>query len=247
VSESGEGDSFVSHLLELRARLLRAVLAVLLCFCALLPFSNQLYTWLVQPLVAVLPSGGHVIAVEVASGFTVPMRLAFFASLMLAMPMVLYQLWAFVAPGLYAHEKRLARPLLVAATFLFYAGCAFAWFAMLPMMFAYFAATTPEGVQWMPDMGHILDFVMVILLGGGVSFEVPVAVMIAVILGWVKPAQLSAWRGYVIVAIFIIAAIITPPDGLTQIMLALPMCLLYELGLLCARALARPETPAAES
>ena len=247
MSEAGAGDSFVSHLLELRARLLRAVLAVLLCFCALLPFSNQLYTWLVQPLVAVLPSGGHVIAVEVAAGFTVPMRLAFFAALMLAMPMVLYQLWAFVAPGLYQHEKRLARPLLVAATFLFYAGCAFAWFLMLPMMFAYFAATTPEGVQWMPDMGHILDFVMVILLGGGVSFEVPVAVMIAVILGWVKPAQLSAWRGYVIVAIFIIAAIITPPDGLTQIMLALPMCALYELGLLFARILARRETPAAAS
>ena len=244
MSEAGAGDSFVSHLLELRARLLRAVLAVLLCFCALLPFSNQLYTWLVQPLVAVLPSGGHVIAVEVAAGFTVPMRLAFFAALMLAMPMVLYQLWAFVAPGLYQHEKRLARPLLVAATFLFYAGCAFAWFLMLPMMFAYFAATTPEGVQWMPDMGHILDFVMVILLGGGVSFEVPVAVMIAVILGWVKPAQLSAWRGYVIVAIFIIAAIITPPDGLTQIMLALPMCALYELGLVLARMLAR-EKPAA--
>jgi len=242
VSEGG--DSFVSHLLELRSRLLKSVLAVLLCFCALLPFSNQLYTWLVQPLNAVLPAGGHVIAVDVATGFTVPMRLAFFAALMLAMPLVLYQLWAFVAPGLYRHEKRLARPLLIAATTLFYGGCAFAYFLMLPMMFAYFAATTPAGVVWTPDMSNILDFVMVILLGGGVSFEVPVAVMIAVILGWVKPAQLSAWRGYVIVAIFIIAAIITPPDGLTQIMLALPMCALYELGLVLARMLAR-EKPAA--
>ena len=128
---------------------------------------------------------------------------------------------------------------------LFYAGCAFAYFLMLPMMFAYFAATTPTGVTWTPDMSNILDFVMVILLGGGVAFEVPVAVMIAVILGWVKPAQLSAWRGYVIVAIFIIAAIITPPDGLTQIMLALPMCALYELGLVFARMLAR-ERPATD-
>jgi sec-independent protein translocase protein TatC len=243
VSAGAAGDSFVSHLLELRSRLLKSVLAVLLCFCALLPFSNELYTRLVQPLIAVLPSGGHVVAIDVATGFTVPMRLAFFAALMLATPLVLYQLWAFVAPGLYRHEKRLARPLLVAATVLFYGGCAFAYFLMLPMMFAYFAATTPTGVTWTPDMSNILDFVMVILLGGGVAFVVPVAVMFAVILGWVKPAQLSAWRGYVIVAIFIIAAIITPPDGLTQIMLALPMCALYELGLVFARMLAR-ERPA---
>ena len=233
------GESLVSHLLELRTRLLRAVLAITVAFVALLPFSDRLYSWLADPLLRTLPAGGKLIAIEVASGFFVPMRLAFFTALLIAMPMVLYQLWAFVAPGLYAHEKKLARPLLLAATVLFYAGCAFTYFLLLPVMFAYLASTTPAGVSMMTDIGHYLDFVLVMFLAGGVSFEVPVAVMIAVILGWVTPAQLSAWRGYVVVAIFIIAAIITPPDGLSQIMLALPMCALYELGLLCARLLQR--------
>jgi sec-independent protein translocase protein TatC len=234
-----EGDSLVSHLLELRARLLRAVLAIAVAFVALLPFSDRLYSWLAEPLLATLPEGGQLIAIEVTSTFFVPMRLAFFSALLLAMPVVLYQLWAFVAPGLYAHEKRLARPLLLAATVLFYLGCAFTYFLLLPVMFAYLASTAPPGVAMMTDIGHYLDFVLVMFLAGGISFEVPVAVLIAVILGWVTPAQLSAWRGYVVVAIFIIAAIITPPDGLSQIMLAVPMCALYELGLLCARMLQR--------
>ncbi len=156
---------------------------------------------------------------------------------MLAAPMVLYQLWAFVAPGLYQREKRLARPLLVAATTLFYAGCAFTYFVLLPVMFAYLSSTAPTGVRMMTDIAHYLDFLLVMFLAGGISFEVPVAVLIAVILGWVTPTQLAAWRGYVIVAIFIIAAILTPPDGLSQIMLAVPMCLLYEAGVLVARLL----------
>jgi sec-independent protein translocase protein TatC len=239
VNLSEAGSSLVSHLLELRTRLLRAVLAITVAFVALLPFSDRLYSALADPLLRTLPAGGKLIAIEVASGFFVPMRLAFFTALLIAMPVVLYQLWAFVAPGLYAHEKKLARPLLLAATVLFYAGCAFTYFLLLPVMFAYLASTTPAGVAMMTDIGHYLDFVLVMFLAGGISFEVPVAVMIAVILGWVTPAQLSAWRGYVVVAIFIVAAIITPPDGLSQIMLAVPMCLLYELGLLCARLLQR--------
>jgi sec-independent protein translocase protein TatC len=239
VNLSEAGSSLVSHLLELRTRLLRAVLAITVAFVALLPFSDRLYSALADPLLRTLPAGGKLIAIEVASGFFVPMRLAFFTALLIAMPVVLYQLWAFVAPGLYAHEKKLARPLLLAATVLFYAGCAFTYFLLLPVMFAYLASTTPAGVAMMTDIGHDLDFVLVMFLAGGISFEVPVAVMIAVILGWVTPAQLSAWRGYVVVAIFIVAAIITPPDGLSQIMLAVPMCLLYELGLLCARLLQR--------
>jgi len=247
MSEAEGGDSLVSHLLELRARLLRAVLAVGIVFVALLPFSDRLYSWLADPLLATLPPGGKLIAIEVTSTFFVPMKLAFFAALLIAMPMVLYQLWAFVAPGLYAHEKKLARPLLLAATVLFYAGCAFTYFLLLPVMFAYLASTAPAGVAMMTDIGHYLDFVLVMFLAGGISFEVPVAVMIAVILGWVTPAQLSQWRGYVIVAIFIIAAIITPPDGLSQIMLALPMCALYELGLLCARVLQRRARPAPQA
>ena len=229
------GESLIAHLLELRTRLLRAVLAVALAFVAILPFADKLYSLIAAPLLRTLPKGGQLIAIEVTSTFFVPVKLAFFAALMLAMPVVLYQLWAFVAPGLYQQEKRLARPILIAATVLFYAGCAFTYFLLLPVMFAYLSGTAPAGVTMMTDISHYLDFILVMFLAGGVSFEVPVAVLIAVILGWVTPRQLSEWRGYVIVAIFIIAAIITPPDGLSQIMLALPMCLLYELGVLAAR------------
>ncbi|MDL2358507.1 MAG: twin-arginine translocase subunit TatC [Pseudomonadota bacterium] len=239
-ADAGPGEqSLISHLLELRSRLLRAVLAVGLIFVALLPFSDGLYSRLAEPLLRSLPAGSQLIAIEVTSGFFVPMKLVFFLALLLSAPFVLYQLWAFVAPGLYQREKRLARPILVSATVLFYAGCAFTFFALLPVMFAYLASTAPAGVRMMTDIGHYLDFVLVMLLAGGISFEVPVAVMIAVILGWVTASQLSEWRGYVIVAIFIIAAILTPPDGLSQIMLAVPMCLLYELGVLMARLLRR--------
>ena len=232
-------ESLIAHLLELRNRLLRAVLAVVVAFLAIVPFSDRLYTLISEPLLRSLPKGGQLIAIEVTSTFFVPVKLAFFAALMLAMPVVLYQLWSFVAPGLYDKEKRLARPILVAATLLFYTGCAFTYFLLLPVMFAYLSSTAPVGVAMMTDISHYLDFVLVMFLAGGVSFEVPVAVVIAVILGWVTPKQLSDWRGYVIVAIFIIAAIITPPDGLSQILLAVPMCLLYEAGVLMARIMRR--------
>jgi len=177
------------------------------------------------------------VAIEVASTFFVPMKLAFFAALFIAAPYILYQIWAFVAPALYDREKNLARPLLLAASLLFYLGCAFTYFALLPVMFAYLNSTAPEGVAMMTDIGKYLDFVLVLLLAGGVSFEVPIAVLVAVLLGWVKVEQLVEWRGYVIVAIFIIAAIITPPDGLSQIMLALPMWGLYEVGIVASRML----------
>ncbi len=232
-------ESLIAHLLELRNRLLRAVLAVVVAFLAIVPFSDRLYTLISEPLLRSLPKGGQLIAIEVTSTFFVPVKLAFFAALMLAMPVVLYQLWSFVAPGLYDKERRLARPILVAATLLFYSGCAFTYFLLLPVMFAYLSSTAPVGVAMMTDISHYLDFVLVMFLAGGVSFEVPVAVVIAVILGWVTPKQLSEWRGYVIVAIFIIAAIITPPDGLSQILLAVPMCLLYEAGVLMARIMRR--------
>jgi sec-independent protein translocase protein TatC len=236
-ADDAPSETLISHLLELRTRLLRSVLAVTLVFLALLPFADTLYTWMAAPLLRSLPKGGQLIAIEVTSTFFVPMKLTFFAALMLAMPFVLYQIWAFVAPGLYQQEKRLARPILVAATALFYLGCAFIYFLMLPVMFAYLSGTAPAGVTMMTDISHYLDFILVMFLAGGLSFEVPVAVMIAVILGWVTPKQLSEWRGYFVVIIFIIAAVITPPDGLSQIMLALPMCLLYEIGVLAARTL----------
>ena len=164
-----------------------------------MPFSDRLYTLISEPLLRSLPKGGQLIAIEVTSTFFVPVKLAFFAALMVAMPVVLYQLWSFVAPGLYDKEKRLARPILVAATVLFYAGCAFTYFLLLPVMFAYLSGTAPVGVAMMTDISHYLDFVLVMFLAGGISFEVPVAVIIAVILGWVTPKQLSEWRGYVIV------------------------------------------------
>ncbi len=238
VSENGE-QSLMSHLLEMRRRLMHAVFAVVIIFVGLLPFANQLYSWLAKPLLETLPKGGQLVAIEVASTFFVPMKLAFFTALFIATPYVLYQIWAFVAPALYEKEKSLAKPILVAATFLFYLGCAFTFFIILPVMFAYLNSAAPDGVAMMTDISKYLDFVLVLLFAGGFSFEVPIAVLVAVLLGWVTVEQLVEWRGYIIVAIFIIAAIITPPDGLSQIMLALPMWALYEIGILVARAIVK--------
>ena len=233
--DAGEG-SLLDHLIELRARLLRAVAGLLLLFVALLPFANRLYAWLAQPLLDKLPKGGQLIAVEVASPFFAPLKLAFFVAIVVAMPWLLYQLWAFVAPGLYKREKRLALPLLVSALTLFYAGCAFAYFIVLPAVFTFLNKVTPAGVAMMTDINAYLDFVLVIFLAFGLSFELPVALVILVLLGWVTPTQLREWRGYAIVGIFVVAAVITPPDVVSQLLLAIPMVVLYELGILAARA-----------
>lgn len=237
-AEEAREESFVSHLVELRARLLRAVVAVLVVFLALLPFAQWLYRQIAEPLLAVLPEGGQIIAIDVASPFFAPIKLTFVVALMLAMPAVIYQAWAFVAPGLYQHEQRLARPLLYSAALLFYAGCAFAWFFVLPTVFAFLSAVTPEGVAMMTDISRYLDFVLVIFLAFGFCFEVPVAVVILRSLGWVDDAQLREARPYVIVGAFVIAAILTPPDVVSQLLLAIPMCLLYEAGILAARFVA---------
>jgi sec-independent protein translocase protein TatC len=235
------GDSarpLVAHLLELRARLLRGAAGLLLVLACLLPFANRLYAWLAQPLLDKLPKGGQLIATQVASPFFAPMKLAFFAALMIAMPWLLYQAWAFVAPGLYRREKKLALPLLASALALFYAGCAFAFFLVLPMVFGFLARVTPAGVAMMTDISAYLDFVLVLFLAFGLAFELPVALVILALLGWVTPAQLREGRGYAVVGIFIVAAVLTPPDVVSQLMLALPMCLLYEAGILAAAALA---------
>jgi len=231
----GAEPRLLDHLIELRGRLLRAVGGLLLVLLALLPFANDLYAWLAAPLLAKLPPGGQLIAVEVASPFFAPVKLAFFAAVLLAMPWLLYQAWAFVAPGLYRREKRLALPLLVSAVTLFYAGCAFAFYLVLPAVFGFLTKIAPEGVAMMTDITAYLDFVLVIFLAFGASFELPVALVIAVLLGWVTPAQLRESRGYAVVGIFIVAAVITPPDVVSQLMLAIPMCLLYEVGILAAR------------
>jgi len=233
-----------SHLIELRSRLLKAVGAILLVLLALIPFANRLYTELAAPLVARLPEGAHLIATEVASPFVTPLKLAFYASLFISMPVILYQLWAFVSPGLYKHEKRLARPLLAAALVLFYLGCAFAYFLVLPAAFRFLTAVTPQGVEMMTDISHYLDFVMLMFFAFGLCFEVPVAVVILAAIGVVDVKKLREGRRYAVVGAFAISAFITPPDITSMIMLAVPMCLLYELGVLAVGWLLKPAAPA---
>jgi sec-independent protein translocase protein TatC len=233
-----------SHLIELRSRLLKAVAAVVVILLVLVPFANRLYTELAAPLVARLPEGAHLIATEVASPFVTPLKLAFYAALFLGMPMILYQLWAFVSPGLYKHEKRLARPLLVAAMGLFYLGCAFAYFLVLPAAFRFLTAVTPQGVEMMTDISHYLDFVMLMFFAFGLCFEVPVGVVILAAVGVVDVKQLRSSRRYAVVGAFAISAFITPPDITSMIMLAIPMCLLYELGVLAVGWLVKPREAA---
>ncbi|MEO5621973.1 MAG: twin-arginine translocase subunit TatC [Dokdonella sp.] len=248
---AGDEQSFISHLVELRSRLLKAVAAVLLVLLALIPIANKLYAWLALPLVARLPRGGTMIATEVASPFLTPLKLAFFVALFIAIPVVLYQLWAFVAPGLYQREKRLAVPILVSSVLLFYLGCAFAYFLVLPAVFAFMTHVAPAGVAVMPDIAHYLDFVLMLFLAFGVCFELPVVLVILVALGIVTPEQLASSRRYAIVGSFVVAAVLTPPDVLSQTMLAVPMYLLYEIGIVGARSLTRvvvadpPSPPAA--
>jgi sec-independent protein translocase protein TatC len=232
----------IDHLIELRSRLLRAVAGLMVVFLGLMPFASDLYNKLAAPLIAKLPEGGRMIAVDPAGGFFVPVKLAFFTALFITAPWLLYQAWAFVAPGLYKREKRLATPLLVSAVALFYAGCAFAYFLVLPMVFGFLTKFTPEVVQMMPDLGKYVDFVLVIFLAFGASFELPVALVILTLLGWVTPKQLREWRGYAVVGIFVVAAIITPPDVVSQLMLAIPMMILYEAGIFAARFVA-PKKP----
>ena len=244
--DAGES-SLIDHLIELRSRLLRALVGLGIALAAVLPFSNRLYGWFARPLLDKLPQGAQLIAVEVASPFFAPLKLALFAAVMITMPWLLYQAWAFVAPGLYKREKKLALPLLVSAVLLFYAGCAFAFFVVLPAVFGFLTHITPDGVAMMTDINAYLNFVLVIFLAFGVSFQLPVALVILVLLGWVTPAQLREWRGYAVVGIFILAAIITPPDVVSQLMLAIPMCLLYEAGIIAARMLGRRDGEAQDA
>lgn len=247
-SEALAESSLIEHLIELRARLIRAVVAILLVLVALLPFVRDLYDHIALPLVSNLPSGqtAKMIASDPTSGFFAPIKLAFCAAVFVTAPWLLYQAWAFVAPGLYRREKRLAMPLLVSSVVLFYIGCLFAYFVVLPAVFHALTIFTPEVVTIAPDPGKYLDFVLVLFLAFGLCFELPVALMILVLLGWVTPNQLREWRGYAIVGIFVIAAVITPPDAISMLLLAVPMCLLYEAGILATRLLT-PRADAADA
>jgi len=231
--------TLISHLLELRDRIIKALIGVALCFVPCRLYSNDIFSYVSQPLQEKLPAGTHLIATSVMSPFTTPFKLSFFIAAFLAMPWILYQLWAFVAPGLYRHEKRFAVPLLVSAILLFYVGVAFAYFFVFPVMFSFFASTTPKGVSMMTDINQYLDFVLVMFFAFGGAFEVPVAVVLLVITGIVKLEKLKENRRYVFLGCFIVAALLTPPDAVSQSIMALPMYLLFEGGLLMARVLLR--------
>jgi sec-independent protein translocase protein TatC len=230
-----------SHLLELRARLIKAIACVLVVLVCLVPFANRLYSWLAEPLVKRLPHGAHLIATQVASPFITPLKLAFYTALFISMPVIVYQLWAFVSPGLYRHEKRLARPLLVASVFLFYCGCAFAYFLVLPAAFRFLTAVTPSGVEMMTDITHYLDFVMMVFFAFGLCFEIPVVQVIVAATGLVSLQKLKSWRRYAVVAAAAVAAAITPPDITSMLLLLIPMVVLYELGILAVRVLVKPK------
>jgi sec-independent protein translocase protein TatC len=229
--------SFLEHLVELRSRLLKASAAILVILVILLPFARRLYALLAEPLTSVLPAGSSMIAIDVASPFLTPFKLALLLSLILAIPVVLYQLWAFVAPALYREEKRLARPLLYTSVLLFYTGCAFAYFVVFPLVFGFFTRVAPEGVTVMTDISKYLDFVITLFLAFGITFEVPIATIILVATGMVSIDQLKKARAYVLVGAFALGMLLTPPDVISQTLLALPMWALFEVGLLMSRVL----------
>ena len=249
--ELSEG-TLLSHLVELRERLLKIAAAVVVVFVALLPFSREIFTLVSEPIREVLP-GQAMIATAVASPLLTPFKLTFFVALFVAMPVVLFQVWSFVAPGLYRKEKRFAIPLLTSSILLFYAGVAFAYFVVFPLMFRFFTSVAPPGVEVMTDISLYLDFITTIVLAFGLAFEVPIATVLVVWTGLTTPAKLASARAYVFLTAFVVGMLLTPPDIISQTLLAVPVYLLYELGILMSRffvakkaASESEEAPAAE-
>jgi len=230
---------FMSHLVELRDRLLRAVLVVLVVFLALFTFSNELYSLLAEPLLRHLPQGSSMIATEVASPFLTPFKLSMVTAIFISMPFILYQLWAFVAPGLYKHEKSMAFPLLFSSIILFYLGMVFAYFVVFPLMFGFFTGIQLQGVTMMTDITKYLDFVLKMFFAFGMAFEVPIATIIVIATGMTTAEKLADKRPFIIVIAFIVGMLLTPPDVVSQMLLAIPMWVLFELGLVFSRLLSR--------
>lgn len=230
---------FISHLIELRDRLLRILMVVLVIFLILFPFSNQIYVMVAEPLMSHLPAGTSMIATEVASPFLTPMKLSLVAAIFFSMPFLLYQFWAFIAPGLYKHERKMVLPLVVSSTILFYLGMAFAYFIVFPLVFAFLTGTAPEGVAVMTDIGRYLDFVLTLFFAFGVAFEIPIATIILVWMGVTTPKQLAQKRPYVIVGTFVIGMLLTPPDVISQTLLAFPMWILFEFGIIFSKGFVR--------
>jgi sec-independent protein translocase protein TatC len=246
-ADAGE-QTFLSHLVELRDRLLRVVLVVIVIFLGLFSFANDLYTLLAGPLLKHLPENSSMIATEVASPFLTPFKLALVCSVFIAIPYILYQLWSFIAPGLYKEERRLAMPLVFSSTVLFYAGMAFAYFVVFPLVFGFLVGIAPEGVAVMTDISRYLDFVLKLFFAFGIAFEVPIATILLVWAGITTPEALAAKRPYIIVGAFVLGMLLTPPDVISQTLLAIPMWILFELGVWFSRSFvkARPEPEAAE-
>jgi sec-independent protein translocase protein TatC len=242
-------ETFISHLIELRSRLLRAIVAVVIVLAALFPFAKDIYAALARPLLRVLPQGSTMIATDVTGTFLVPLKVTLMAAFLLALPYVLYQAWAFVAPGLYQHEKRLVIPVLVSSFLFFLVGMAFAYFFVFPIAFGFFAGYAPIGVQMMTDIDKYLSFVLTMFIAFGLTFETPVVVIVLVRMRIVTLEKLRSARPYVIVGAFVVGAVFTPPDVISQLLLAVPLWLLFELGVLLARFVALPveKTEASEA
>ncbi len=237
--ESLPESSLLSHLLELRDRLMKAVIATAVISAPCLWFANDIFTWFSAPLRAQLPPGARLIATSVVAPFMTPFKLALLTAIYFAMPVILYQVWAFIAPGLYRHERRFALPLFVSSVILFYSGSVFAFYIVFPAIFRFFVATTPVGVEMLTDITQYMDFAVLLFFAFGLAFEIPVATVLLVRTGLVKIETLGSNRGYVLLGIFIIAAFLTPPDAVSQTMMALPMYALYELGMVMSRFLIR--------
>ena len=248
MSDTDHEQPFISHLIELRTRLLRIVSGVLLVFVALSPFSNPIYSMLAGPLTRHMPAQSSMIAIDVLSPFLTPLKFTLVLAVFITIPWILYQVWAFIAPGLYQKEKRLALPVLISSTLLFYCGMAFAYFVIMPIFFAFITSTAPEGVAVMTDINRYLDFVMTIFFAFGVAFEVPVATVILVLAGILTPEALASKRSYVIVGAFVVGMLLMP-DVISQTLLALPMWFLFEIGVFVSRLLLRrrQEAQAAEA
>ncbi|OUE43783.1 twin arginine-targeting protein translocase TatC [Billgrantia desiderata SP1] len=237
----------IEHLIELRSRLLRSVVAIFVIFLGLYPFANEIYTFVAQPLMGMLPEGSQMIATEVASPFLAPFKLTLVVAVFIAIPYVLHQAWAFVAPGLYDNEKALALPLLASSVGLFYAGAAFAYYVVFPLLFQFFTQTGPENVAVMTDINQYLNFVLKLFFAFGVAFEIPIATFLLIASGATTVESLSKKRPYIILGCFVVGMLLTPPDVISQSLLAIPMYLLYEVGILFGRLVRRRRRKAAEA
>jgi len=238
-SPTDQATPLVAHLVELRNRLLYSLIAIALVFLALVGFANSIYAFVAEPLLAFLPEGGTMIATEVATPFLTPFKLTFFVAFVLALPFVLYQIWAFLAPGLYDKEKTLIVPLIASSVLLFYIGVAFAYFIVFPLVFGFFTSMAPDGVTVMTDIASYLNFVLKLFFAFGVVFEIPVAIILLIRSGFISPDALNNKRPYVVVACFVVGMLLTPPDVISQLLLAIPMWLLYEVGVFIGRRMVK--------